>query len=127
MTEKQNATVPDIKSREKKKIKNTIAEKYGFERRVERAYNIVESSLKGSFIVEQKEEEDDDDDEKNKESVNSNTHNTKRKTKIYMIKSGKHNNKFYEVNVENKTCTCSDFIFRHVKCKHIIATEFILP
>ena len=76
--------------------------------------------------MEQKEEEEEDG-EKNKELVNNNIHNTKRKTKIYMIKSGKQNNKFYEVNVENKTCTCSDFIFRHVKCKHIIATEFILP
>ncbi|MER5176725.1 MAG: helicase-related protein, partial [Candidatus Nitrosocosmicus sp.] len=124
ITEKQNTTFPDIQSNKKKKIKkNTAAEKAGFDRRVERAYNIVESSLKGSFIVEQK----DDDDEKNKELVDNNIHNIKRKTKIYMIKSEKHDNKFYEVNVENKTCTCSDFIFRNVKCKHIIATEFILP
>ncbi|MDQ6724330.1 MAG: DEAD/DEAH box helicase family protein [Thermoproteota archaeon] len=124
ITEKQVSNIRDIKSKEKKKEENKIAEKEGVERRVERAYRIVESSLKGSFIVEQKEE---DKEEENIDSVNNNILNTKRKTKIYIIKSSKDNNKFYQVNVEDKTCTCSDFIFRQVKCKHIIATEFVLP
>jgi len=117
--EEQITTVTAIKSKEK--IKNKITEKEGFEKRVEKAYGIVESSLHGSLIVEQKEEK------RENEESNDAIHNKKRKTKIYMVKSGKDKDKFYEVDIENKTCTCTDFIFRRVKCKHIIATEFVLP
>ncbi len=41
--------------------------------------------------------------------------------------SSKDKDKFYEVNLEEKSCTCGDFAFRKVKCKHIIAAEIILP
>ncbi len=119
--EKQGVSLSSIKSKEKKNIKNKIAEKEGFERRVERAYDIVESSLKGSFIVEHHEELE------NKETAENKTYSPIKKSKIYMVRSRKNKNTFYEVNIENKTCTCSDFIFRHIKCKHIIATEFVLP
>ena len=49
------------------------------------------------------------------------------KTKTFIIRSRRDKDKLYKVDIENKTCTCADFIFRHVKCKHIIATEFISP
>ena len=110
-----------MSNQRKRKRKNRIVEKEGFESRVERAYGIVESSLKESYIVEHNKEIE------NKEYGNNDAHNPKSKTKIYIVKSKRDKDTFYEVNMENKTCTCSDFIFRHVKCKHIIATEFVLP
>jgi superfamily II DNA or RNA helicase len=118
-TGQKNSTMPDITSKEKKG-KNRIIEIQGHDKRVEKAYGIIESSLQGSLIVEQKKVKE------NGESGNS-THDKKRKSKIYMVKSKKDKDKPYEVDVENKTCTCADFIFRHVKCKHIIATELVLP
>ncbi len=117
--EQKNATRSNIKLKEKIG-KNRIIEKQGHDKRVEKAYGIIESSLQGSLIVEQKEAKEND--------VSSNSiHDEKRKAKIYMVKSKKDKDKPYEVDVENKTCTCADFIFRHVKCKHIIATELVLP
>jgi superfamily II DNA or RNA helicase len=119
--EQQNKTVSPIKSKEKIK-KNSITEKEDFEKRIEKAYGIVESSLHGSLIVEQKEGE-----KSENEATSDTTHIKKRKTKIYIVKSAKDKDTFYEVDIENKTCNCADFLFRHVKCKHIIATEFVLP
>ena len=101
-------------------MKDKIIEKQWHDKRVEKAYGIIESSLQGSLIVEQKGVKEND------ESNNS-IHDKKRKTKIYMVKSKKDKDKPYEVDIENKTCTCADFVFRHVKCKHIIATELVLP
>jgi superfamily II DNA or RNA helicase len=122
ITKKQDISISSPKSKEKKMVQSRIVEKEGLERRVERAYGIVESSLKGSFIVKHNPGIE------NKDSAgNSTNNNPEINPKIYMVKSKKDENKFYEVNIENKTCTCSDFIFRHVKCKHIIATEFVLP
>jgi hypothetical protein len=45
--------------------------------------------------------------------------------KLYLIRSSKDKNKYYEVNAEAKTCTCQDFNIRGLKCKHITATEII--
>jgi superfamily II DNA or RNA helicase len=108
------------KNKSEAKLKKGIIEKEDYERRVEKAYNIVESKLLEPNILEQR-------DEKENEKSNDNTHNTKGKTKIYIIRSRRDKDKFYKVDIENKTCTCADYVFRHVKCKHIIATEFILP
>ena len=119
-TARKNAGTSDIKSNEKTG-KDRIIEKQWHDKRVEKAYGIIESSLQGSLIVEQKKEV-----KENDESNNS-IHDKKRKTKIYMVKSKKDKDKPYEVDIENKTCTCADFVFRHVKCKHIIATELVLP
>lgn len=118
-TVRKNAGTSDIKSDEKTG-KDRIIEKQWHDKRVEKAYGIIESSLQGSLIVEQKGVKEND------ESNNS-IHDKKRKTKIYMVKSKKDKDKPYEVDIENKTCTCADFVFRHVKCKHIIATELVLP
>lgn len=72
-------------------------------RRAERAYNIIESSLYEPFILEQ----------------------TKEDKKVFRVRSSKEKEKFYCVNLENKTCSCPDFKFRSTKCKHILATELI--
>ena len=118
-TVRKNAGASDIKSNEKTG-KDRIIENQWHDRRVEKAYGIIESSLQGSFIVEQKTVKEND-------GSNNSIQDKKRKTKIYMVKSKKDKDRPYEVDVENKTCTCADFIFRHVKCKHIIATELVLP
>ncbi len=91
-------------------------ENQGFEKRVEKAYGIVESKLLEPNILEQIEER-----------ANEAQNDSSQKTKTYIIRSRRDKDKLYKVDIENKTCTCADFVFRHVKCKHIIATEFISP
>lgn len=102
------------------KTKEVLIENEGFEKRVEKAYSIVESKLLEPNILEQIEEGAN-------EAQNGISTKTKTKTKTYIIRSRRDKDKLYKVDIENKTCTCADFIFRHVKCKHIIATEFISP
>jgi len=116
VADKYKSKAPKDKS--KLKVKKDIMENKGFENRVEKAYGIVESKLLEPNILEQKEESG---------ASDHNDQNKKRKTKTYLIRSKTDKDKFYKVDIENKTCTCADFMFRHVKCKHIIATEFILP
>ncbi|MGN6628980.1 MAG: helicase-related protein [Candidatus Nitrosocosmicus sp.] len=90
------------------------------EKKVRKAYTIIESSLQNeSFIVEH-------DNEKNS-SANSDVLVKAKESKIYRVKSSTNKDKFYQVDLEKMSCTCADFTFRHVKCKHIIATEIILP
>ncbi len=43
---------------------------------------------------------------------------------LFKVRSSKDVDKFYNVDAEIKTCTCPDFNFRFIKCKHIIAAEF---
>lgn len=120
----KNTTVSDTKARSKNKTKqkqtnDEISIKSDNEGRINKAYRLVESNLRDPIIIEQKQEE-------RKESESSYDDGDKIKT-IYKVQSSKEKNKFYEVDVKNKTCTCSDFTFRKIKCKHIIAMELILP
>ena len=39
------------------------------------------------------------------------------------VGSDKDYTKTYIVNISDKTCTCADFKFRHLRCKHIRAVE----
>jgi superfamily II DNA or RNA helicase len=119
-TAQKNAGTSDIKLNEKT-AKDRIIEKQGYDKRVEKAYGIIESSLQGSLIVEQKEAKEND------IHTSNIIHDKERKSKIYMVKSKKDKDRPYDVDIENKTCTCADFMFRRVKCKHIIATELVLP
>ncbi len=119
---------------ERKEIKNNITEIQQFEKKKQKAYNIIESSIQQRhFITEQydiseknKIKNNDYKYFENKLDYDSNNENTK-KAITYRIKSSTDKDKFYEVNLEKKSCTCKDFIFRKVKCKHIIAAEIILP
>ena len=72
-------------------------------KRLQSAYNIIELSLHEPVIVEE-------------------IHNQK---KFFRIRSSKEKSKFYDVDAENKICSCPDFKFRLTKCKHIFATELI--
>ncbi|MFY9872412.1 MAG: DEAD/DEAH box helicase family protein [Candidatus Nitrosopolaris sp.] len=72
------------------------------ERRIKEAYNILEVNSYESVIIE-----------------------TNREQKLFQIKSTKDKDKYYKVNAQTKTCTCPDFTFRRLRCKHIAATEIL--
>jgi len=113
------------KKRRKETTNEKVTKKENVDKRIFKAYGIVESTLsKESLIVE----------------ANFKTINTKDGTVpdlvkeslesepgIYKVKSSMDKGKIYLVNLEKQSCTCNDFIYRHVKCKHILATEIISP
>jgi hypothetical protein len=71
-------------------------------KRIDRAYGIVELNEREPMILE-----------------------TNRKERLFEVRSsGKDKGKFYRVDADIKMCTCPDFNFRFLKCKHIIAAEF---
>jgi hypothetical protein len=70
-------------------------------RRIDRAYGIVELNQREPMIFE-----------------------TNRKERLFEVRSSKDKGKFYRVDADIKMCTCPDFNFRFLKCKHIIAAEF---
>lgn len=90
-------------------------------RRLEKAYGIIESSLIEPMIVELVKQTGSTLDEKVNDQQN------KTESKLFRVRSSlKEKNKYYDVNIEKKTCTCADFNFRGNKCKHIVATELYL-
>jgi hypothetical protein len=70
-------------------------------KRIDRAYRIVELNEKEPMILE-----------------------TDAKEWLFEVRSAKDRDKFYKVDADIKVCTCPDFNFRFLKCKHIIAAEF---
>jgi len=70
-------------------------------KRIDRAYGIVEMNEKEPVILE-----------------------TDQRERLFKVRSSKDEDKFYNVDADIKTCTCPDFNFRFLKCKHIIAAEF---
>lgn len=107
------------------KIKNSN------ERRIQKAYEIIESSLNdGSSTFNH------DLDQYNLNKINNTDINNSENLKvnytkeienghIFKVKSKKDNEKYYIVDIEKKSCTCPDYVFRKVKCKHILAIEII--
>jgi hypothetical protein len=70
-------------------------------KRIDRAYGIVEVNDKEPMIFE-----------------------TNKEQRLFKVRSSKDTRKFYRVDADIKMCTCPDFNFRFLKCKHIIAAEF---
>lgn len=101
---------------------NNIKLKPAENKRLEKAYSIIESSLiEPMMIVELEKGIDSAADGK----VNNQQNKTKRR--LFRVRSSlKEKNKYYDVDIENKTCTCADFNFRQNKCKHIVAMELYL-
>ena len=104
-------------------------------RRLEKAYRIIESSLIEPMIIEIKDYVDanitsSSSSSSSEESNNNNNQNiieNNNRKKLFRVRSSlKEKNKYYDVDIENKTCTCPDFNFRQNKCKHIVATELVL-
>ena len=114
-----------VKKRSKDVIINNVDRIENHENRVLKAYDIVESSLnKASIMVEE-----------NFKTINTKDQNglnlivdkITSSSRLYKVKSSVNKDKIYLVDLEKQTCTCGDFIYRHVKCKHIIASELISP
>jgi hypothetical protein len=70
-------------------------------KRIDRAYGIVELNEKEPMILE-----------------------TNKEQRLFEVRSSKDTSKFYRVDADIQMCTCPDFSFRFLKCKHIIAAEF---
>jgi hypothetical protein len=70
-------------------------------KRIERAYRILELNSREPMILEKNNHE-----------------------RVFEVRSASKSDKFYTVDADIKTCTCPDFNFRYVKCKHILAAEF---
>jgi|SRR5919199_4939710 hypothetical protein len=70
-------------------------------KRIERAFNIVELNKQEPIIFEKDKEQ-----------------------QLFEIRSIKDKDKFYKVDADIKTCSCPDFNYRLIKCKHIFAAEF---
>ncbi len=70
-------------------------------KRIDRAYGIMDLNEREPLILE-----------------------TDKKHRLFKVRSSEDKCKFYSVDADIKTCTCPDFNFRFLKCKHIIAAEF---
>ena len=70
-------------------------------KRIDRAYWIIELNEKEPIILE-----------------------TNKEHWLFQVRSSKDARNFYRVDADIKMCTCPDFNFRFLKCKHIIAAEF---
>lgn len=70
-------------------------------KRIERAYKIIELNSQAPMILEKHGDE-----------------------KLFAVRSSINTDGYYTVDADIQTCTCPDFAFRSVKCKHILATEF---
>jgi hypothetical protein len=70
-------------------------------KRIDRAYGIVELNEKEPMILE-----------------------TNKEQRLFEVRSSEDTSKFYRVDADIQMCTCPDFSFRFLKCKHIIAAEF---
>jgi hypothetical protein len=74
------------------------------------------------MIVELKEDEEEE--EKQISDQGEENQNKREIRKLFRVKSSiKEKIKYYDVDIEKKTCTCPDFKFKLHKCKHIVATE----
>jgi superfamily II DNA or RNA helicase len=105
-----------------KRIKKTVERK-----RLEKAYNIIESTLFEPMIVEIREEKEGQQQQQDNSQENGKNQSQIEKKRLFRVRSSiKEKNKYYEVDIENGTCTCPDFKFKLNKCKHIVATELFL-
>lgn len=92
-------------------------------KRINKAFQIVEHSLKEKSLITQQQVDYDHSDK----GSNKDHHfemNSRKDTRIFRVKSTSGNNKTYFVDLEKLSCTCADYLFRNIKCKHILATEF---
>src|SRR5215212_6942367 len=130
-TTTEGIIVDSIEDKERKRdspINNKMKSvKPAEKRRLENAYRIIESTLIEPMIIELKDYEYAI--SKSEESNdNQNTLENSNRKKLFRVRSSLKDkkNKYYEVDIENKTCTCPDFNFKKNKCKHIVATELYL-
>jgi len=107
----------------KKESKKKNVKKENYENRIHKAYDIVESTLNEASLIVEEDFQPIVKKEKNNSNLDNESLGSSRR--IYKVRSSMDKEKNYLVNLEEQSCTCNDFIYRHVKCKHIIAAEFI--
>ena len=107
----------------KKVSKKKNVKKENYENRIHKAYDIVESTLNEASLIVEEHFKPIVKKEKNNSNLDNESLGSSRR--IYKVRSSMDKEKNYLVNLEEQSCTCNDFIYRHVKCKHIIAAEFI--
>jgi superfamily II DNA or RNA helicase len=93
-------------------------------KRINKAFQIVEHSLKENTLIIK-----DTDKHYLGKETNQHTFETqdlKKNKRIYKVKSTIDKNKTYIVDLEKISCTCADYMYRRSKCKHILATEFTI-
>ncbi len=97
------------------------------ETKIQRAIKIVESSLDDSLIVEESNDMEEADKNANTTDYQSLSNDNLKsvKPRNFTIKSDEDRSKYYTVNLESNTCTCSDFVYRKSLCKHIIAAKLL--
>ena len=127
LLQKKSSNTPPLSNktikRSNKTSKKEIVKKQNHENRIHRAYDIIESTLNETSLIVEEDLKTTVKKDKNDSNLDSNSLESSRK--IYKVKSSKDKEKNYLVNLKEQSCTCNDFIYRHVKCKHIIAAEFI--
>ena len=127
LLQKKSSNTPPLSNktikRSNKTSKKEIVKKENHENRIHRAYDIIESTLNETSLIVEEDLKTTVKKDKNDSNLDSNSLESSRK--IYKVKSSMDKEKNYLVNLEEQSCTCNDFIYRHVKCKHIIAAEFI--
>ena len=129
---KESFVSSDSGPRKYKVIKNSLDNRKNNkkETKIQRAIKIVESSLDDSLVVEEEEENNSIGEDKNNADITGNqslSHDNlkSKKSRNFAVKSDADRSKYYTVNLENNTCTCSDFVYRKSLCKHIIAAKLL--
>lgn len=93
------------------------------ENRMLRAFQIVECSLKEKNLICNENQE-------RMKTHDSESHDipdshAKDLTKLFKVKSIAKPSLEYTVDLGKMSCTCADYTFRKVRCKHILATELV--
>ncbi|HEX2408707.1 MAG TPA: SWIM zinc finger family protein, partial [Nitrososphaeraceae archaeon] len=132
-TTEETVVVDSIEDKEGKRRDSPINNKNNMKslkstekRRLEKAYRIIESSLIEPMIIELKDYRDTTSDSEENNNNHKNLPEISNRKQFRVRSSLKEKNKYYDVDIENKTCSCPDFNFRQTKCKHIVATELYL-
>ena len=93
-------------------------------KRINKAFQIVEHSLKENTLIIKDADKHYLDKETNQHTFE--TQDLKKNKRIYKVKSTIDKDKTYIVDLEKMSCTCADYMYRRSKCKHILATEFTI-
>lgn len=93
-------------------------------KRINKAFQIVEHSLKENTLIIKDADKHYLGKETNQHTFE--TQDLKKNKRIYKVKSTIDKDKTYIVDLEKMSCTCADYMYRRSKCKHILATEFTI-
>ncbi len=93
-------------------------------KRINKAFQIVEHTLREESLITEQGDSNRPTNDINKTDYSDS--NLRKASRIFKVRSTEDHNKIYVVDLEKMTCTCADYSFRRLKCKHILATEFTI-